>query len=153
LKGEPATERVDPVISVDVEALLPESYVPEVNQRLALYKRLAEVERAEEIADARAELTDRFGPPPPAVEALLDVLTLRVAARALGVERVEAGAGRAVLTFAASTKVTPSQVLKAIAASGGALALRKEYTVEARIPAEPWPAVRDALTKLLDSLR
>jgi len=153
LKGEPAAERVDPVISVDVEALLPESYVPEVNQRLALYKRLAEVERAEEIVDVRAELADRFGPPPPAVVALLDVLALRVAARALGVERVEAGAGRAVLTFAASTRVTPDRVLKAIAASRGALALRKEYTVEARIPAEPWPAVRDALAKLLDSFR
>jgi transcription-repair coupling factor (superfamily II helicase) len=153
LKGDPAPARVDPVISVDVEALLPESYVPEVNQRLALYKRLAEIERAEEIVDARAELTDRFGPPPPAVEALLEVVALRVAARALGVERVEAGGGRAVLTFTASTQVTPERVLQAIAASRGALALRREYTVEARIPAEPWPAVRDALARLLDSLR
>jgi hypothetical protein len=69
------------------------------------------------------------------------------------VERVEAGGGRAVLTFAPSTKVTPDRMLKAIAASRGGLVLRKEYTVEARIPAEPWPAVRDALGKLLDSLR
>ncbi|HEY7202670.1 MAG TPA: transcription-repair coupling factor [Methylomirabilota bacterium] len=153
LRGEPAAERVDPVISVDVEALLPEAYVPEVNQRLALYKRLAEIERAEEITDARAELADRFGPLPESVEALLDVVGLRATARSLGVERIEAGGGRAVLTFAASTQVTPSLVLKTIAASRGALALRKEYTVEARIPAEPWPAVRDALVKLLDSLR
>src|SRR6266702_3607449 len=42
LRGEPSSEQVEPVISVDVEALLPESYVPEVNQRLALYQRLAE---------------------------------------------------------------------------------------------------------------
>jgi transcription-repair coupling factor (superfamily II helicase) len=153
LRGEPAAERVEPVISVDVEALLPEAYVPEVNQRLALYKRLAEIERTEEITDARAELADRFGPLPESVEALLDVVGLRVTARALGVERIEAGGGRAVLTFAASTQVTPQRVLKAIAASRGALALRKEYTVDARIPAEPWPAVRDALAKLLDSLR
>jgi transcription-repair coupling factor (superfamily II helicase) len=153
LKGEPAAERVDPVISADVEALLPEAYVPEVNQRLALYKRLAEIERPEDVADARAELTDRYGPPPPAVEGLLDVVGLRVAARGLGIERVEAGGGRAVLTFAASTPVTPERMLKTIAASRGALKLRKEYTVEARIPAEPWPAVRDALVKLLDALR
>ncbi|HUM14156.1 MAG TPA: transcription-repair coupling factor [Candidatus Nitrosotalea sp.] len=153
LRGEPATERVDPVISVDVEALLPETYVPEVNQRLALYKRLAEIERAEELADARVELADRFGPLPEPVEALLDVVGLRVAARSLGVERVEAGRGRAVLTFAASTRVTPERVLETIAASRGVLSLRKEYTVEARIPAEPWAAVRDALAKILDSLR
>jgi transcription-repair coupling factor (superfamily II helicase) len=153
LKGEPAAERVDPVISADVEALLPESFVPEVNQRLALYKRLAEIERPEEVVDARAELADRYGPLPPAVEGLLDVIGLRVAARELGVERVEAGGGRAILTFAPSTKVTPERMLKAIAASRGGLALKKEYTVEARIPTQPWPAVRDALVKLLDSLR
>src|SRR6266446_4331685 len=153
LKGEPAAERVDPVISADVEALLPESFVPEVNQRLALYKRLAEIERPEEVVDARAELADRYGPLPPAVEGLLDVIGLRVTARELGVERVEAGGGRAILTFAPSTKVTPERMLRAIAASRGGLALKKEYTVEARIPTEPWPAVRDALVKLLDSLR
>jgi hypothetical protein len=44
-------------------------------------------------------------------------------------------------------------MLQAIAASRGELRLRKEYTVEARIPSEPWPAVRDALATLLDSLR
>ena len=62
-------------------------------------------------------------------------------------------AASAVLTFAPSTPVTPERMLKTIAASRGALKLRKEYTVEARIPAEPWPAVRGALVKLLDSLR
>jgi len=153
LRGESAAERVEPVISVDVEALLPEAYVPEVNQRLALYKRLAEIERTEEITDARAELADRFGPLPESVEALLDMVGLRVSARSLGVERIEAGGGRAVLTFAASTQVTPERVLKTIAASRGALTLKKEYTVQARIPVEPWPAVRDALAKLLESLR
>ena len=66
------------MISVQVEALLPETYVPEVNQRLSLYKRLAELSRDEDVAQARAELVDRFGPPPPAVEALLDVVALRV---------------------------------------------------------------------------
>src|SRR6185369_16171757 len=80
LLGEPVAERVDPVISADVEALLPETFVPEVNQRLALYKRLAEIERDDEVDPMRAELADRFGPPPPAVETLLDVVALRVAA-------------------------------------------------------------------------
>ena len=71
------------------------------------------------------------------MEGLLDVVGLRVAARGLGIERVEAGGGRAVLTFAPSTPVTPDRMLKMIAASRGALKLRKEYTVEARIPPSP----------------
>jgi transcription-repair coupling factor (superfamily II helicase) len=153
LKGEPAPARVDPVISAEVEALLPEAYVPEVNQRLALYQRVTELVDADEIAQVRAELTDRFGPPPAAVEALLDVVGLRVAARAVGVEKIDARGGRARLTFAPSTPVTPEHILKAIAQSRGKMMLRKEYTLEVRIPEEPWPAVRDALAAVLGSLR
>jgi transcription-repair coupling factor (superfamily II helicase) len=152
LKGEPSTEHVDPVISADVEALLPETYVPEVNQRLALYKRLAEIERADEVEPMRVELADRFGPPPPAVEALLDIVSLRVTARQLGVERVEARGGRAVFTFAPSTPVTPDRILKVIAKSRGAMTLKKEYTLEARVPQGSWPAVRDAIRAALVSL-
>jgi transcription-repair coupling factor (superfamily II helicase) len=151
-KGEPPAESVEPVISVEVEALLPEGYVPEINQRLALYKRLAETGQAEDLAELRSELADRFGPPPPAVEALLEVVALRAAAKRLGVERIEARGGRAVLTFAPSTPVTPERILQSITKSGGGMTLKKEYTVEARVPREPWPAVRDALGALLASL-
>ena len=151
LKGEPPAEHVEPVIAVDVEALLPESYVPEVNQRLALYQRLAEPSE-DELAQIRSELEDRFGPLPAAVEALLEIVALRVTARTLRVERIEAHAGRAALTFAPSTPVTPERILGVIGRSRGAMMLKKEYTLEARIPEGPWPAVRDALRRLLESL-
>jgi transcription-repair coupling factor (superfamily II helicase) len=152
LKGEPGESRVEPTVAVDVEALLPEAYVPEVNQRLALYRRLAEVPDAAGVDEMRAELADRFGPPPPPVAALLDVVGLRVAARPLGVERLEARGGRAVVTFAPSTPVSPEKVVRAVAESRGRLALRKEYTLEAAIPRGPWPAVRAALHALLREL-
>jgi transcription-repair coupling factor (superfamily II helicase) len=152
LKGEPAAERVEPVISVEVEALLPEDYVPEVGQRLALYKRLADLEDAGEIPQVRAELADRFGPLPPPVEALVEVVELRVAARRLGVERIEARGGRALVTFAPSTPVPPERMLEAIGRSRGGMTLKKEFAVEVRIPQGPWPAVRAALAAFLRSL-
>jgi transcription-repair coupling factor (superfamily II helicase) len=152
LKGERGAEPVEPVISMDVEALLPESYVPEVNQRLALYQRLAELNAEDEVVQVRAELADRFGPLPAPVEALLEVVSLRVRARRLHVERLEARGGRVSLTFAPSTPVTPERILGVIARSRGGMMLRKEYTLEARVPEAPWPAVRDALAALLRSL-
>ena len=100
----------------------------------------------------RAELTDRFGPPPPQVETLLDVVGLRVLARPLGVERIETRGGRSVFTFAPSTSVTPDRLLAVIAKSRGALTLKKEYTLEARVPEGPWPAVRDAIRAVLTAL-
>src|ERR671931_1589186 len=64
LRGEPAAAAVEPVISVPAEGLLPDAYVPEVNQRLALYKRLTAASTSEELHDLRTELADRYGPPP-----------------------------------------------------------------------------------------
>jgi len=152
LKGEPAGTTVDPVITVGVEALLPDAYVPEVNQRLAIYQRLTDLDGDGAIVEMRAELADRFGPPPPPVEALLDVVGLRALARRLHAERVEAGGGRALVTFAPSTPVTPERILAVIGRTGGGVRMRKEFMLEAAIPAGPWPAVRDALRALLESL-
>src|SRR5439155_1039145 len=73
LAGHSTAAPVDPVISVAVEGFLSDEYVPEVNQRLALYKRLAGAASEAEVADLRAELADRFGPLPAAAEQLLDI--------------------------------------------------------------------------------
>src|SRR5262247_3586732 len=148
LRGEAPAAAVDPTITVEVEALLPEGYVSEEGQRLALYKRLAETGSVDEIAEMRAELADRFGPPPPPVEALLDVVGLRLAARAIGVERVEAQNGRALVTFAPSTTVTPERLLAIIGRSRGRMKMLKEFTMEAQISRGGWPEVKAALASL-----
>jgi transcription-repair coupling factor (superfamily II helicase) len=149
LKGDRTGVAVDPVINVSVEGFLPEDYVPEVNQRLALYKRLAGAASDDELADLRAELADRFGQLPEAAQQLIDVVRIRIVARALGIERVEAGEGSAVITFAPSTPVEPATLLKAIHASRGRLKMRREYTVEAVVARGGWPAVRDSLLGVL----
>ena len=152
LRGEAPAAEVDPTVTVEVEALLPEAYVPEEGQRLALYKRLAEIGQVAEIGEMRAELADRFGPPPPPVEALLDVVGLRLAARAIGVERVEAQGERALVTFAPATRVTPERLLAVIGRSRGRMKMLREFTMEAKIPRGSWPEVRTALTTLLQEL-
>src|SRR5215813_545784 len=149
LKGEKTGVAVEPVISVNTEGFLPEDYVPEVNQRLAFYKRLAGASGDDAVAELRAELADRFGPPPPEVEQLLDIVRIRGAARKLGIERIEAGSGRALLTFAPSTKVDPATLVGLVQKSRGRLAMKREFTLEALIARGEWPAVRDALLVLL----
>jgi transcription-repair coupling factor (superfamily II helicase) len=151
LRGDKTGIAVEPVISVPVEGFLPEEYVPEVNQRLAFYKRLAGVAGDDELLDLRAELQDRFGPLPALAEQLLDIVRIRSAARALGVERVEAGHGKAVITFSPSTSIEPSRLVAAIQASRGRLRMRREFTLEAAIAAGGWPATRDSLLDVLGS--
>jgi transcription-repair coupling factor (superfamily II helicase) len=152
LKGEPTAATVEPVVSVNVEGFLPEDYVSEINQRLALYKRLAGAHTEAEVADLRAELADRFGSLPAPAEQLLDIVRIRVAARSLGVERIEAGAGRALVTFAASTSLDPQRIVGAIQRSRGRLQMKREFTLEALIDRGEWPDVRDSLLTLLADL-
>ncbi|HXH84987.1 MAG TPA: transcription-repair coupling factor [Candidatus Tectomicrobia bacterium] len=152
LRGEPTATPVDPVVSVAVEGFLPEDYVPEVNQRLAFYKRLAGVTTDADLDDLRAELVDRFGPLPAEAERLLDIIRIRIAARPLGIERIETGDGTAVLTFSSSTPVEPGTLVKKVQASRGRLRLRREFTLEAAIARGEWPRVRDSLLGVLGGL-
>jgi transcription-repair coupling factor (superfamily II helicase) len=161
-----AAPAVEPVITADVEAYLPEEYVPEVNQRLVLYKRLTGAVSRDAVSDLRAELADRFGPLPPPAEQLLDVVAVRVAARPLGIEKVEAGGGKVLITFSAVTPLDPSRLLRAIHESKGRLRMRGEFTLEAAIaghsdgpaghsdgpPRDGWPAVRNSLLCLFADL-
>jgi transcription-repair coupling factor (superfamily II helicase) len=152
LRGDRTSVAVEPVISVQIEGFLPEEYVPEVNQRLAFYKRLAGAAGADELADLRAELADRFGPLPEPAEQLLDIVRIRIAARALAIERVEAGEGKAVITFSPGTSIEPGRLVAAIQASRGRLRMRREFTLEAAIASGGWPAVRDSLLGVLTEL-
>src|SRR5213594_3813078 len=142
LGGEAPRTTVEPVISVAVEGFVPEDYVPEVNQRLAFYKRLAGATDDAEVEDIRAELIDRFGPPPEPARRLLDIVRIRVAARALHVEKIEAGEGRALITFAATTRLEPARLVHAIHDSRGRLKMKREFTIEASIAKGAWPAVQ-----------
>jgi transcription-repair coupling factor (superfamily II helicase) len=152
LRGEPTAAVVEPVVSMNAEGFLPDDYVPEVNQRLALYKRLAGAQSDEAVAELRAELLDRFGPLPVPAEQLLDTIRIRVAARDLGIERVEVGEGRALLTFAPSTSLDPQRLVATIQKSRGRLTLKREFTVEAVIDRGPSPVVRVAVLGLLAEL-
>jgi transcription-repair coupling factor (superfamily II helicase) len=152
LGGERATPAVEPVVSVAAEGFLPDDYVTEVNQRLAFYKRLTGAIGDADIDDLAAELTDRFGSPPEPVVQLLDIVRLRVAARALGIEKIEAGEGRALVTFSPTTSIEPARLVRAIQGSRGRLTMKREYTIDARIERGDWPVVRDSLRRLLAEL-
>jgi transcription-repair coupling factor (superfamily II helicase) len=79
--------------------LLPANYCSDVHERLVLYKRLANCEDADELTAMEEELVDRFGKPPEPAQALLASHRLRLAARPLGVVKIDAGAERSTIQF------------------------------------------------------
>jgi transcription-repair coupling factor (superfamily II helicase) len=153
LRGEAVEEDIDPVVTVDAAAYLPDEYVAEPAQRLALYKRLAGIRTAAEVDDGRRELRDRFGPLPEAAARLLDVVTLRLEAKALRLERLEVRSGHALLTFAPSTPVPPQRIVDLLRLHGRRLRTVREFVLEATVPRGPWPETLKALTRLLAEFR
>ena len=92
LRGEHVVHEVDPELSFDVEALLPESYVPDVGVRLSLYKRLASALDESEVETLSEEMQDRFGRPPPEARRFVHLMTLKTELRSLRVLACEASA-------------------------------------------------------------
>ena len=123
--------------------------MPEPTQRLALYRRLAGARTPAEIEDARAALADRFGPLPVAAERLLDVVRLRLGAKAAGLERLEVSGCRAILTFAPTTRVRPERFLEVVRTRGKRLRLLRESVLEATLSTSTWPETLQALSALL----
>jgi len=95
LTGELPPEPVEIAIDVPVDAHLPRGYVSRDDVRMEAYRRLAAVSAVGDVDDIRAEWADRYGPPPPPAEALLEVARLRVECVRLGIRSVSVQRGTA----------------------------------------------------------
>jgi len=140
LRGEAPKEDIDPDVQLPIPAFLPEAYVPDVHQRLFFYKRLAQAGTDEELDEIRAELIDRCGDPPDEVDALCQVMSLKVRLRALRIRALEAGPGRLVLTLGEGAALDPFQLAKKVQASNGALRLTPDMKLVVRLGGAPKPA-------------
>ncbi len=88
-KGEPVKhDKSESLIDIQVDAYIPESYVPDSEGRIEAYKRIAAVQSPEDAADVLDELIDRYGDPPPSVSSLVNVSLVRVLAAGVGVYEV-----------------------------------------------------------------
>ncbi len=98
-------------IKLHAPALLPESYCPDVHERLVLYKRLATCENINQINDIFEELVDRFGLPETPVNTLVESHRLRVQAKALGVVAIDTTAAAVTITFGKHMTVEPAHII------------------------------------------
>jgi transcription-repair coupling factor (superfamily II helicase) len=113
---EPALDRPLAAVSeieLQVPALLPQDYVPDVHLRLALYQRIAAADAAV-LRDMTAELIDRFGALPEPAEHLLRLARLRLTARELGIRRLELGAAGGSVQFEPDNRVDPVRVINLV---------------------------------------
>jgi transcription-repair coupling factor (superfamily II helicase) len=102
IQGLPVEEAVEARIVTDLEAYLPQDYVPDDPEKMNLYKTLADTRTLKQVDDLTAEIADRFGRLPPPAENLFELRRLRIAATRAGVETLTLRRGGVQLEMARS---------------------------------------------------
>jgi len=119
-------EKWTPQINAGLSVMIPETYVSDLNVRMGLYRRLADVADDGEIDSLAAEMIDRFGSLPPEVENLLRIVGVKNLCRKAGVAKVDAGPKGAVLSFYQDKFARPDKLIAWITAQAGTAKVRPD---------------------------
>jgi transcription-repair coupling factor (superfamily II helicase) len=111
LKGE-KVEEVKSEINLKVDIQIPEGYLPQINLRLNLYKRVSSVESLDEVRAIQDEIADRFGPLPASVASLLDYGRIKFLAQELRIKAIDRVDHRIIFKFLPSTDVQVARMTK-----------------------------------------
>jgi len=101
-------------INLNIPALIPDTYLADINARLLLYKRIASTQNNEQLRELQVEMIDRFGLLPEALKNLIQVTTLRHQAERLGIARLDANAQGGKVTFSRDTLVAPITIVQMV---------------------------------------
>jgi transcription-repair coupling factor (superfamily II helicase) len=121
--------RWSPQITIGMAVMIPETYVADLQLRLSLYKRLADLDDQPSIEAFAAELIDRFGPLPDEVRHLLEIVAIKTLCRKANVEKVDVGPKGAVVAFRESAFANPTGLLRWLAEKKTEARVRPDQTV------------------------
>ncbi len=107
IKGEQPPPRIDPDIRLKLEALIPEDYVPDPQQRMNLYKRLSRAAEPTEIDEIEEEIVDLYGQTPFQVSHLMQVMRIRLAMKEVRIQRLDYNEQDLVFAFDPETQINP----------------------------------------------
>jgi transcription-repair coupling factor (superfamily II helicase) len=119
LKGEDLVDDRRASVNLGMDLRIDETYIPDMNQRLAAYRRLASARTVEEVATVLDELKDRYGAAPASVGNLAEYARIRVTADRLGLESVDREGSTAVLKFRGDAKLDPAWLLRFVQSGRG----------------------------------
>jgi transcription-repair coupling factor (superfamily II helicase) len=146
LKGEEAPLEVQSALNLGLDIRIPPNYIADEQQRLRAYKRIADVRDTEQAEAMRADLGDRYGPLPDAVETLVRFALLKSHAQRIGIEAVDRRGGALNIKFHPGSKVEPARLMTLVSSHPGA-----QFT-PAGVLRLPLPPSGDGAAAMLDYL-
>ncbi|MEY2883816.1 MAG: hypothetical protein RL490_1540, partial [Pseudomonadota bacterium] len=123
---KPPAEAFSPQITAEVPILIPEDYVPDLNVRMALYRRLNEMQGRQDIDGFAAEMIDRFGKLPQEASNLLAIIEIKLACLAAGVAKLEAGPKGGLISFRDDSFANPDGLMAYIERLGARAKIRPD---------------------------
>ena len=151
MKGESAAEEAEMQLNLGLNIRIPAEYIPEENQRLRMYKRVAGVETESQLSDVGSELEDRYGPPPQAVRNLLDYASLKLLCMRVGVNAIDRKRDQVTFKFRQNAAVDPEQLARFVSNQRGAQFTPDgmlRFTLKATAADEVLRALRTVLEQL-----
>jgi transcription-repair coupling factor (superfamily II helicase) len=119
MKGEASPEEAETQLNLGLNIRISVEYIPEENQRLRMYKRVAGVATESQLSDVRAELQDRYGDPPAPVRNLLEYAALKLLAVRVGAVAIERKRDLVSIKFRANAEIDPGRLAKFVSSQRG----------------------------------
>lgn len=129
-------DSIDPELKFKTTAFLPDSYIPDISERLVLYQRLASLQSEQEADDIESEILDRFGQLPDEVVNYLELMRFRLLLKNVGVVRAEEGTGQIVLYLSPEAHVNVEKIFEIEKQSQHLIKFGKNLSLTIRIEAE-----------------
>ncbi len=141
LKGEELEDDRRAAVNLGVDLKIDERYVPDMNQRLMVYRKIAAARTPQELDTAVGEIRDRYGVPPPSFLNLAEYGRIRIMADRLGVEAIDRNGRLIVIRFRPSANVDPVRLVKVVSTWPGTM-LVPPVSLKLDLEAVPDPPAR-----------
>ncbi len=139
-------------INLRIPALIPDDYLPDIQLRLMMYKRIASTREIGLLQDLKVEMIDRFGLLPPSAQHLFAVQEIQIQAHQMGINRLDASAEQGRLEFSPQTRVNPASLIRLIQSAPRRYKLegstRLRFSMEMATPQQRIEQVRNLLDTL-----
>jgi transcription-repair coupling factor (superfamily II helicase) len=153
LKGEKIKPRIEPLLDFKVKAVIPEDYVENPDIRLSLYRKVAVAKDRNSLNELLEEFKDRFGAPPEETQRLIEIIELKILARALAVTRIVNDGGMMRIFFSTETPVTPRQLISIFNEREQRISFLREGGVEIDMREKTWQEIHHTLLEVMEEMR
>jgi transcription-repair coupling factor (superfamily II helicase) len=153
LKGEEVLPEVDPEIRLGIPAYFPDDYMPDANQRLYFYKRLASLRNVLELEELKEEIKDRFGPYNGIVDNLFLVMNLRRVLKEFLVQQISVSDGKVFLLFHPESPVKVEKLLELIRKQKSRFRLSPDGRLSFTPRNQDWQPLMDEVAELLRAIQ